>query len=132
MKQPLVDLRAVVNALLTANRLCRDALGDVRACPERSRRGGIPLRGQALPTCFRAEGNQKQSESERNGSDCHRSSEGSKMPDAGSDQEGNPSSAKTRERCRKGESAGTAFRRILFGKPERVNRKVGAAQAQKE
>src|SRR5271156_2292606 len=54
------------------------------------------------------------------------------MPNARSHQEGDASSAKSGERCRKGESAGAALRGVLLRQPESGDGEVGAPQSQKE
>src|SRR5260370_2035177 len=92
----------------------------------------VTLRRQGLPAGFKTKRNEEQPNGERDGRQRDGDSQRLKMLNAGSDQEGDSRSAKSRNGRGKGESARAAFRRVLLRQPQRVNGKIRSAEAKKE
>src|SRR5260370_32820987 len=90
------------------------------------------LRRQSLPAGFRAKRNQEQTDRKGDGGKSNRYSERLKMLNAGANQKSDPGSAKSAKGRGESEGAGATFGRILLRQPQRVNRKIRAANTEKE
>src|SRR5690242_5994642 len=99
-------------------------------CFEKSR--ALTLRWEGLPTRFGSKRNQHKSDGERQSSHRHWNSERTEALNAISNKECDGGAPEPRKRSAEGEGTRAAFRGVLFRQPEGVDRKVGAAEAEKE
>src|SRR5690348_3502081 len=99
-------------------------------CFEKSR--ALTLRWEGLPTGFGSKGYQHKSEGERQSRHRHWNSERTEELNAISNKESDGGAAEPRKRSAEGEGTCAAFRRVLLRQPKSVDRKVGAAEAEKK